>query len=144
MRISDWSSDVCSSDLLSLGDVDLDASLLRAFGKGSKERIVPIGGPATRALVAWLSEDGRGALVPAQWRRRDDADAVFLGARGGRITRQGVWGVLRRHARRVGLEGVLSPHVLRHSCPPHLLDHRADIRAFQERLGHASITTTQV
>src|SRR3546814_3127714 len=102
MRISDWSSDVCSSDLLSLGDVDLDASLLRAFGKGSKERIVPIGGPATRALVAWLSEDGRGALVPAQWRRRDDADAVFLGARGGRITRQGVWDVLRRHVRRVG------------------------------------------
>src|SRR3546814_13175728 len=86
---------------LSLGDVDLDASLLRAFGKGSKERIVPIGGPATRAPVAWLSEDGRGALVPAPWRRRGDADAGFLGAGGGRIPRQGV----RAEKRRVGEGG---------------------------------------
>src|SRR3546814_14971265 len=93
---------------LSLGDVDLDASLLRAFGKGSKERIVPIGGPATRALVAWLSEDGRGALVPAPWRRRDDAAAVFLGARGGRTTRTAGWDVLGPPAPRVGREGVLS------------------------------------
>src|SRR3546814_18839715 len=92
---------------LSLGDVDLDASLLRAFGKGSKERIVPIGGPATRALVAWLSEDGRGALVPAPWRRRGDADHVFLGARGGCITPQGVGGVRPLHAPRGGLAGVL-------------------------------------
>ncbi len=129
---------------LSLGDVDLDASLLRAFGKGSKERIVPIGGHATRALVAWLGEGGRPGLVPAQWRRRGDAEAVFLGARGGRLTRQGAWDVLRRHGGRVGLVGRLSPHVLRHSCATHMLDHGADIRAVQELLGHASISTTQL
>ena len=128
---------------LSLGDIDLDASLLRAFGKGSKERIVPIGAHATRALVSWLGDGGREALVPDRWRRRGDAEAVFLGARGGRLTRQGAWDVLRRHAERIGLEG-LSPHVLRHSCATHMLDHGADIRAVQELLGHASISTTQV
>lgn len=129
---------------LSLGDVDLDASLLRAFGKGAKERIVPIGGHATRALVAWLGEGGRAQLAPAQWRRRGDAEAVFLGQRGGRLTRQGAWDVLRRHGERTGLAGRLSPHVLRHSCATHMLDHGADIRVVQELLGHASINTTQI
>lgn len=129
---------------LSLGDVDLDAALLRAFGKGSKERIVPIGVPAVRALVAWLGPGGRPELAPAQWQRRGDAEAVFLNLRGGRLSRQGAWDVLRRYARRVGLEGRLSPHVLRHSCATHMLDHGADIRAVQELLGHASISTTQV
>jgi len=129
---------------LSLGDLDLDAALLRAFGKGSKERIVPVGAHATRALVAWLDAGGRGALVPERWRRRGDAEAVFLGARGGRLTRQGAWDVLRRHGERVGLAGRLSPHVLRHSCATHMLDRGADIRAVQELLGHASITTTQL
>ena len=129
---------------LSLGDIDLDASLLRAFGKGSKERIVPVGGHATRALVAWLGDGGRPDLAPAQWRRRGDAEAVFLGARGGRLTRQGAWDVLRRHGAKVGLAGRLSPHVLRHSCATHMLDHGADIRAVQELLGHASISTTQI
>lgn len=129
---------------LSLGDLDLDASLVRLFGKGSKERIVPLGGHATRALVAWLGDGGRPALEPARWRRRDDAAAVFLGARGGRLTRQGAWDVIRRHGLAVGLGGRLSPHVLRHSCATHMLDHGADIRAVQELLGHASISTTQV
>lgn len=129
---------------LSLGDVDLDASLLRAFGKGSKERIVPIGDHATRALVAWLGEAGRPLLAPEQWRRRGDAEAVFLGQRGGRLTRQGAWDILRRHSERVGLAGRLSPHVLRHSCATHMLDHGADIRVVQELLGHASINTTQI
>lgn len=129
---------------LSLGDVDLDAALLRAFGKGSKERIVPIGSPAVRALVAWLGPGGRAELAPTQWRRRGDAEAVFLNVRGGRLSRQGAWDVLNRYARQVGLEGKLSPHVLRHSCATHMLDHGADIRAVQELLGHASISTTQV
>jgi integrase/recombinase XerD len=129
---------------LSLGDVDLDDALIRAFGKGSKERIVPVGDHAVRALVAWLAPEGRGELVPERWRRRGDAEAVFLGARGGRLTRQGAWDVLRRHGERVGLAGRLSPHVLRHSCATHMLDHGADIRAVQELLGHASISTTQV
>lgn len=129
---------------LSLGDIDLDAALLRAFGKGSKERIVPVGVPAVRALVAWLGPGGRPELAPAQWRRRGDAEAVFLNVRGGRLSRQGAWDVLNRYARQVGLEGKLSPHVLRHSCATHMLDHGADIRAVQELLGHASISTTQV
>ena len=129
---------------LSLGDVDLDAALLRAFGKGSKERIVPVGVPAVRALVAWLGPGGRRSWRPTQWRRRGDAEAVFLNARGGRLSRQGAWDVLNRYARQVGLEGRLSPHVLRHSCATHMLDHGADIRAVQELLGHASISTTQV
>lgn len=129
---------------LSLGDLDLDASLVRLFGKGAKERIVPLGSHATRALVAWLGEGGRPELVPARWRRRDDATAVFLGARGGRLTRQGAWDVIRRHGLAAGLAGRLSPHVLRHSCATHMLDHGADIRAVQELLGHATISTTQV
>jgi integrase/recombinase XerD len=129
---------------LSLGDLDLDGALLRAFGKGSKERVVPVGGHALRALVAWLDTGGRPQLVPERWNRRSDADAVFLGARGGRLTRQGAWDILRRRARSVGLAGALSPHTLRHSCATHMLDHGADIRAVQELLGHASISTTQV
>jgi integrase/recombinase XerD len=129
---------------LSLGDVDLGGALARVLGKGSKERIVPLGVPAVRSLVSWLSADGRGAVAPAQWRRRGDAEAVFLNARGGRLTRQGAWDVIARHARSVGLDERLSPHVLRHSCATHMLDHGADIRAVQELLGHASISTTQV
>jgi integrase/recombinase XerD len=129
---------------LSQGDLDLDAALLRAFGKGSKERIVPIGVPAVRALVAWLGPGGRPELAPGQWQRRGDAEAVFLNVRGGRLSRQGAWDILTRYAHEVDLDGKLSPHVLRHSCATHMLDHGADIRAVQELLGHASISTTQV
>lgn len=128
---------------LSFGDLDLDAALVRLFGKRSKERIVPLGRPAVRALAEWL-DDGRHELVPKRWRSRDDADAVFLGARGTRLTRQGVWLVLQRRGASVGLADQLSPHVLRHSCATHLLDRGADIRTVQELLGHASISTTQI
>jgi len=129
---------------LSLSDLDLDAALLRAYGKGSKERVVPVGSFAIRALVSWLDDGGRGCMVPEHWKRRDDADAVFLNSRGGRLSRQGVWAVVRKHGDRAGLAGVLTPHVLRHSCATHLLDHGADVRAVQELLGHASISTTQI
>jgi len=129
---------------LSLGDVDLDAALARVLGKGSKERIVPLGRPAVRALVGWLSPEGRGALEPVRWARRGDAEAVFLNRRGGRLSRQGAWLVVEGHARRVGLAGRLTPHVLRHSCATHMLDHGADLRVVQELLGHASLSTTQV
>jgi integrase/recombinase XerD len=129
---------------LSLADLDLDAFLVRVFGKGSKERIVPLGDHAMRALVAWLAPGGRDGLEPARWRRRGDAEAVFLGARGGRLTRQGAWDVLRRHGERLGLSDRLSPHVLRHSCATHMVDHGADVRVVQELLGHASVRTTQV
>jgi integrase/recombinase XerD len=129
---------------LSLADVDLDAALLRAFGKGSKERLVPIGRLARRALEAWFDPGGRPSLAPERWARRGDAEAVFLNARGGRLSRQGAWGIVRKYGDLVGLGDRLTPHVLRHSCATHMLDHGADIRAVQELLGHASISTTQV
>ncbi len=128
---------------LGMGDVDLDGRLLRVFGKGAKERVVPLGRPAVRALEAWFDPGGRPALVPARWRSRDDADAVVLNQRGGRLTRQGAWLVLRNRARLAGLGAEVHPHVLRHSCATHMLDHGADLRAVQELLGHASISTTQ-
>ena len=129
---------------LSLGDVDLDGRLLRVFGKGSKERIVPLGGAARRALETWLDPGGRPQMRPRRWASRSDEVSVFLNQRGGRLTRQGVWLVIERRARLVGLADVMSPHVLRHSCATHMLDHGADIRAVQELLGHSSISTTQV
>lgn len=134
-------SEVCA---LSLGDVDLDAGLLRLFGKGSKERVVPIGRWARVALASWLEDGGRGVLAPEQFAKRSDADAVFLNARGGRLGRQGAWAVVRKYGDAAGLGSRLTPHVLRHSCATHMLDHGADIRAVQELLGHASIATTQV
>jgi integrase/recombinase XerD len=129
---------------LSLGDLDLEGGSLRAFGKGSKERIVPLVGMAAQALRQWLSSQGRGALEPDRWARRGDAEAVFLNARGGRLSRQGAWLVVTKYGDRVGLGEKLTPHVLRHSCATHLLDHGADIRVVQELLGHASISTTQL
>jgi integrase/recombinase XerD len=129
---------------ISLGDLDLVELLLRVTGKGDKERIVPLGRMASDALVSWLGPGGRGQLAPAQWKRRGDAEALFLNQRGGRLSRQGGWLVVKQHAERVGLADRLSPHVLRHSCATHMLDHGADIRAVQELLGHASISTTQV
>jgi integrase/recombinase XerD len=129
---------------LSLDDLDLDAGLLRAFGKGAKERIVPLGSHATRALVAWLGRGGREQVEPARWARRGDQEALLLNTRGGRLSRQGAWIVVHHAGERCGLGGRLSPHVLRHSCATHMLDHGADIRTVQELLGHASISTTQV
>jgi integrase/recombinase XerD len=129
---------------LSLGDVDLTDRVMRVFGKGSHERVVPVGRFAADSMKEWLAPSGRGALVPDRWARRGDAEAVFLNARGGRLSRQGAWGIVRAHADRVGLGDRLSPHVLRHSCATHMLDHGADIRVVQELLGHASVATTQV
>lgn len=129
---------------LSLGDLSLDEGIVRVFGKGSKERVVPVGKFARRALEEWLSPGGRDALEPRQWARRGDAEAVFLNARGGRLSRQGAWRSIRMHADHAGLRDRLTPHVLRHSCATHMLDHGADIRVVQELLGHASVATTQV
>lgn len=130
---------------LSLADLaQLDDGILRAFGKGSKERIVPVGRFARQALAAWLAAAGRGTMAPERWATRDDAEAVFLNQRGRRLTRQGAWLILRGHGDRAGLRDRLWPHVLRHSCATHMLDHGADIRVVQELLGHASIATTQV
>jgi integrase/recombinase XerD len=129
---------------LSAGEIDLDARLVRLFGKGAKERIVPFGATAAAALDDWFSPSGRALVVPAQWRRRDDAEAVFLNTRGGRLTRQAAWQVIKKYGSKAGIVDQLSPHVLRHSCATHLLDHGADLRVVQEMLGHASISTTQI
>ena len=109
-------------------------------GKGGKERVVPVGGYAVRALGAYLVR-GRPALAPHAKRA---SPAVFLNARGGRLTRQGAWGILRAAWERSGLASEVSPHTLRHSFATHLLDGGADIRVVQELLGHASVATTQV
>ena len=129
---------------LRLGDLDLDGSTLRLFGKGAKERVVPLGRLAGAALREWLAPDGRAGMAPEQWKRRGDAEALFLNQRGGRLSRQGAWTIVRTRGDAVGLGNRLTPHVLRHSCATHMLDHGADIRAVQELLGHASISTTQV
>jgi integrase/recombinase XerD len=129
---------------LSIGEIDLDARLVRLYGKGAKERIVPFGSTAAAALDDWFSPSGRARIVPDQWRTRDDAEAVFLNTRGGRLTRQAAWQVIKKYGVRAGIGDELSPHVLRHSCATHLLDHGADLRVVQEMLGHASISTTQI
>lgn len=129
---------------LSIGDINLDDRLVRLYGKGAKERIVPFGSSAERAFEDWFSTSGRARLVPSQWKRRGDAEAVFLNTRGGRLTRQAAWLVVKKYGERAGITDQLSPHVLRHSCATHLLDHGADLRVVQEMLGHASISTTQV
>lgn len=129
---------------LSIGEIDMDARLVRLYGKGAKERIVPFGSTAAAALDDWFSPSGRAMVVPAHWRSRDDAEAVFLNTRGGRLTRQAAWQVIKKYGTRAGIGDELSPHVLRHSCATHLLDHGADLRVVQEMLGHASISTTQI
>jgi integrase/recombinase XerD len=128
---------------LDLDDLAFDDGVIRVLGKGSRERIVPIGRSA-RAVLAEYLEQARPALRPAGARRSADAAAVFLNARGGRISRQACWKIVRQAAARVGLAEKISPHVLRHSCATHMLEHGADIRVVQELLGHASVSTTQV
>jgi len=127
-------------DELQLGP-DPEYPLVRLIGKGGKHRVVPVGSYAARALEAYLVR-ARPGLATAS-RRASPSPAVFLNARGGRLTRQGAWGVLHAAAGRAGLPEV-SPHTLRHSFATHLLDGGADIRVVQELLGHASVTTTQV
>ncbi|HYF27497.1 MAG TPA: site-specific tyrosine recombinase [Baekduia sp.] len=122
---------------LDVGDVDLEAGVLRASGKGSKERLVPVGRTAVAATQAWLRR-GRPAVV-----RRDEA-ALLTNLRGGRLTRQGLYKVVQRHARTAGLAGRMSPHTLRHTFATHLLAGGCDLRSVQEMLGHADIATTQI
>src|SRR2546423_932279 len=116
----------------------------RPMWSGTWRRSAPLGRPATAALTDWFGPGGRVAFVPRRWARRGDAEAVFLNQRGGRLSRQGAWAIVGAYGVRAGLGPRLSPHVLRHSCATHMVDHGADIRVVQELLGHASISTTQV
>jgi integrase/recombinase XerD len=124
---------------LDIDDVDFDDDVVRLLGKGSKQRVVPIGSYARNACVRYLTT-ARPELV----RAGSGIPAVFLNARGGRLSRQSAWTVLGKAAKRAGLEVDVSPHTLRHSFATHLLDGGADVRVVQELLGHASVTTTQV
>jgi integrase/recombinase XerD len=126
---------------LALAGPQVPPATVRLAGKGGKDRVVPVGRYAREALEAYLVR-ARPTLAAAA-RRASASPAVFLNARGGRLTRQGAWGVLKAAADRAGLGGV-SPHTLRHSYATHLLDGGADVRVVQELLGHASVTTTQI
>jgi integrase/recombinase XerD len=126
---------------LELADVDLEEGLLCARGKGSKERIVPIGRQALAALLAYC-RSGRPALLgvgPIRTRTR-----LFLNSRGSTLTRQGLYRIVQGHARSAGLQERMSPHTLRHSFATHLLAGGCDLRSLQEMLGHADLATTQV
>ena len=127
---------------LDVGVVDLEEGFLRAFGKGAKERIVPVGHTAGAAIEAWLP--ARAAVLSRARRDRADPDALFVNPRGGRLTRQGCWKIVAAYGLRAGLGGRLSPHVLRHSCATHMVDRGADLRVVQELLGHSSVSTTQI
>jgi integrase/recombinase XerD len=126
---------------LDTGDVDLEGGFLRVLGKGSKERFVPVGGVAAHAIAAYRSR-GRPFLTPRR-SMRSATSALFLNTRGGRLSRQSVFKIVREYGARVGL-GELHPHTLRHSFATHLLEGGADLRALQEMLGHADISTTPV
>jgi integrase/recombinase XerD len=124
---------------LDLEDVDLEAATAIVTGKGNKQRLVPLGGYATRAIESYLPD----RMVLRRTGR--DSGALFLNLRGGRLSRQGLWGIVRKAADRAGIAASrVSPHVLRHSAATHMVERGADLRSVQQLLGHATITTTQV
>ena len=135
-----YSSGLRASELagLMLQQVDLEHGFIRVFGKGSKERIVPVGGQARAALAAYLSA-GRPGLVKA-----GTGSQFFLNPRGQALSRVALWMIVKKYAQRAGITKNVKPHALRHSFATHLLGGGADLRAIQEMLGHASISTTQI
>jgi len=131
LRVSEWIS-------LTVRDLLLEEGLVRVFGKGSKERLVPIGRSAIGAVAIYLRE-----LRP-KLEKGEGKGILFLNARGRPLTRMGAWKILRRYVDRAGITKSVSPHTLRHSFATHLLEGGADLRAVQEMLGHADISTTQI
>lgn len=131
LRVSEWIT-------LGMRDLLLEDALLRVFGKGSKERLVPIGRRAIGAVAVYVRE-----LRP-RLERGSGKGVLFLNARGMPLTRMGAWKMLRKYVDKAGLEKHVSPHTLRHSFATHLLEGGADLRAVQEMLGHADISTTQI
>jgi integrase/recombinase XerD len=131
LRVSELAS-------LTLQQVDLEGGLARVFGKGSKERIVPMGSRAQAAIATWVAS-GRPHFVKPKTKSE-----LFLNSRGTSLSRVGLWGIVKKHARRAGITKNVKPHLLRHSFATHLLTGGADLRAIQEMLGHASISTTQI
>jgi integrase/recombinase XerD len=123
---------------LEAANVDLELGLVRVFGKGRKERLVPLGREAVHWVRRYL-DDARSHLAKGRTSR-----VLFLSNRGGALTAAGLWGIVRRHAVGAGVERTLTPHVLRHSFASHLLERGADLRALQAMLGHSDISTTQI
>lgn len=123
---------------LTLKDLTLDTGYLRCRGKGDKERIVPLGKPAVHALEVYLQE-ARGRLLGEK-----TSELLFLNFRGGGLTRQGIWDILKKWAKEQGIKENVYPHLMRHSFATHMLDHGADLRSVQEMLGHVDISTTQI
>jgi integrase/recombinase XerD len=131
LRVSEWIT-------LGVRDLLLEDALVRVFGKGSKERLVPIGRRAIGAVAVYVRE-----LRP-RLERGGGKGVLFLNARGTPLTRMGAWKMLRKYVEKAGIEKHVSPHTLRHSFATHLLEGGADLRAVQEMLGHADISTTQI
>ncbi|SHE90655.1 integrase/recombinase XerD [Ferrithrix thermotolerans DSM 19514] len=131
MRISE----LCG---LQLWDVDPENTTIKVYGKGSKERIVPLGAPGASSLAAYMSR-GRPSLS-----KGSKTGYLFLNLKGSRLTRQGAWLVIKSRASQVGLGSKITPHTLRHCCASHMLEGGADLRVVQELLGHASLSTTQI
>ena len=123
---------------LNLGDVDSKEGFVRCFGKGSKERVIPIHQRAVEKLADYINK-GRQTLSGG-----GGEEALFLNQRGQRLTRQGLWGILKDYAKKAGIKEKISPHILRHSFATHLLGGGADLRSVQELLGHVNISTTQI
>jgi len=132
-------SELCG---LNIDDLDRDNRIVRLFGKGAKERLVPYGSVAAMRLEEYLQQ--RFLLEPEYWRDQRDRDAVFLTNTGKRLNRQKAWNIVRDAGLAAGIAETLSPHTLRHSCATHMLEHGADLRIVQEMLGHATISTTQI
>ena len=123
---------------LKLGEVSLGQGVVRVFGKGGKERLVPMGEECLEWLQRYLDE-GRSALLAGRM-----AEAVFVTRRGGPMTRQAFWYLIKRYSRQAGIKSELSPHTLRHAFATHLLNHGADLRVLQMLLGHSDLSTTQI
>ncbi|MBG9456594.1 recombinase XerD [Lysinibacillus sphaericus] len=124
---------------LDLTDIHLTMGFVRVFGKGGKERIIPLGKSALSALSTYL--DGARSQLQGKYPK---TDAFFINQRGKRLTRQGCWKLMKEHALKAGIQHELTPHTLRHSFATHLVENGADLRAVQEMLGHADISTTQI
>lgn len=131
MRVSELIS-------LNLSDVHMTMGFVRCIGKGNKERIIPLGKMAQSAIVSYI-EESRNQLT-----KKKSTDALFVNLYGNRLTRQGFWKILKKLTKEAGIEKELTPHTLRHSFATHLLENGADLRAVQEMLGHADISTTQI
>jgi integrase/recombinase XerD len=132
MRVSELVS-------LNLGDMDTANGYVRCFGKGSKERMIPVYPRAAKCVAEYISE-----ARPRILQGKSDVNALFLNVRGDRLTRQGLWQILKGYAKAANIEAEVTPHTLRHSFATHMLNGGADLRTVQELLGHANISTTQV